>query len=143
MGLCDQDHVQDQQTNLDTKAYEILKSRWIRDGIWDDDWTFVPGTSWRHERPRKTVDPKGIYQWENARKTARIERAERPPRWYFMAPIAPLMRIKWPSTTPIRLDSPSDQSSPTTAEPRTQSMTHDITNAQAYGFSCIYAEVDC
>ena len=40
-----------------------------------------------------------------------------------MAPIAPLMRIKWPSTTPIRLDSPSDQSNPTTAEPRTHSMT--------------------
>ena len=61
MGLCDQDHEQDQQTNLDTKACEILKSRWIRNGIWDDDWTFVPGTSWRYERPWKTADSKGTY----------------------------------------------------------------------------------
>lgn len=59
MGLCDRGHEQDQQTNFDAKAYEILKSCWIRDGIWDDDWTFVTGTSWRHERPGKQRILKG------------------------------------------------------------------------------------
>ncbi|KAL9129927.1 MAG: hypothetical protein Q9175_007156 [Cornicularia normoerica] len=106
MGLSNGD--QDQQTNLDTRAYETLKSRWIRDGIWDDDWTFVPGTSWRHERPRKTLDPQERYRREDARKAARIEQAERPPHWYSMAPIPPLTRIYWPSTRPVSLEAFSD-----------------------------------
>ena len=55
----DQDHDHDQQTKVDVRAYENVKSRWIRDGVWDDDWTFVPGTSWRHERPRKALNPDG------------------------------------------------------------------------------------
>ena len=100
----DQDQDQDQQTELDMRAYENVKSRWIRDGVWDDDWTFVPGTSWRHERPRKALDPEGIYRWEDERKAARIERAERPGCWYPMAPVAPLMRIKWPSREPVSLN---------------------------------------
>lgn len=114
MGLSDQD--QDQQTSLDTRAYETLKSRWIRDGIWDDDWTFVPGTSWRHERPRKIPDPQGTYRREDAQKAARVEQAERPPRWYFMAPAAPLMRIKWPSTKPVSLEDVFDPSGPSILE---------------------------
>ena len=93
LGLSSQD--QGQQTNLDQIAYETVKSRWIRDGIWDDDWISIPGTSWRHELPRKAPDPQGKYREEDERKIARLDRAERPARWYPMAPTAPLMRIKW------------------------------------------------
>ena len=94
---------QNQQTKLDVRAYENVRSRWIRDGVWDDEWTFVPGTSWRHERPRKAPDPKGRYRREDERKAARVERAERPGCWYPMAPAAPLMRIKWPPREPVSL----------------------------------------
>lgn len=114
MGLSNQD--QDQQTILDGRAYEIVKSRWIRDGIWDDDWTFVPGTSWRHERPRKAQDPHGVYQGEDDRKASAIERAERPPRWYPMAPVAPLMRINWLSRQRVFVEVAPDSSSPRTLE---------------------------
>lgn len=128
MGLSDQDQDQDRQTNLDTRAYENLKSRWIEDGIWDNDWTFVPGTSWRHERPRKTLDPQERYRREDARKAARVEQAERPPRWYFMASAAPLMRIKWPSTKPVSLEDVFDPSGPSILERRSRtSRTHTHT----------------
>ena len=115
MGLSKQD--QDQQTKLDTIAYESLRSRWIRDGIWDDDWTLIPGTSWRHERPRKTLDPHETYRMEDAYKAARMERVEGPQRWYFMAPAAPLTRIDWPSTLPAYLEAAFDPSSPIALEP--------------------------
>ena len=110
MGLGKQD--QDQQTKLDTRAYQSLKSRWMRDGIWDEDWSFIPGTSWRHERPRKTLDPHETYRRDDARKAARMERAEGPPRWYSMAPAAPLMRIKWPARLPVYLEAAFGPSSP-------------------------------
>ena len=101
---------EDQQTNLDTNAYGIVKSRWIRDGIWDDDWSFLPDTSWRHERPRKTLDPKERYQEDDAYKATELERAERPPQWYMMAPVAPLNRMYWPSRPFVSLDNDSDPS---------------------------------
>ena len=118
MGESNQD--QDQQTNLDTRAYETVKSRWIRDGIWDDDWTFVPGTSWRHERTRKTLDPQERDRREDARKAVRLEKMERRPRWYSMAPIAPLANIHWPSTKLVSLEAVSDPSSPSILEPSSQ-----------------------
>ncbi|CAD6585982.1 MAG: hypothetical protein ASARMPRED_002362 [Alectoria sarmentosa] len=110
MGLGKQD--QDQQTKLDTRAYQSLKSRWMRDGIWDEDWSFIPGTSWRHERPRKTLDPHETYRRDDARKAARMERAEGPRRWYSMAPAAPLMRINWPSRPPVFLEAAFEPFSP-------------------------------
>ena len=112
----DHDQNRDQQTNLDKRAYETIKSRWIRDGIWDNDWAFVPGTSWRHERPRKTLDPKGYYRSLDARKAAKMEKAERPPRWYPMAPVPPLSRFYWPKPWPPLKAFP-DPSSPTILEP--------------------------
>ena len=118
MGLSNQDR--DQQINLDAKAYEIVKTRWIKNGIWDVDWTFVPGTSWRHERPRKAEDPHGVYRSEDYHKAATIERAERPLRWYPMAPVAPLMRLEWPSRRPVSVEAASDSSSPATPEPRSK-----------------------
>ncbi len=126
LGLIDQD--QDQQTNLDTTAYEIVKSRWTRDGIWDNDWTFVPGTSWRHERPRKTLDPRGTYRSHDAYKAARIEKAECPPRWYSMAPTALLTRINWLSvrSDPSTLE-PSSKVRPFPREKSMKSRTHGHT----------------
>lgn len=109
MGLSEPNQDQDQQTDLDTRAYEVVKSRWVQWGIWDIDWAFIPGASWRHERPRKAPDPHGIYRRYNQLKADKIERTERPPRWYFMAPAAPLMRIEWPS---IRPRSPSPEATP-------------------------------
>ena len=83
-------HDQDQHANLDTRAYNDLKSRWIRDGIWDDDWTLIPGVWWKHERPMKNLHPQGLFRESEAIKAARMEKAERPPDWYFMAPEKPL-----------------------------------------------------
>ena len=122
MGLTEQDEDQDHQTDLDTRAYEVVKSRWVRDDIWDNDWTSILGMLWRHERPRKVPDPHGRYRWHDESKTAKIERTERPPRWYFMAPEAPLVRINWPSTWPGFLETASDPSSPHTSEPSSKVM---------------------
>ena len=130
----DQDQGQDQQTKLDMRAYENVKSRWIRDGVWDDDWTFVPGTSWRHERPRKAPDPKGIYRDEDEHKAARRERAERPGRWYPIAPTAPLMRIKWPTREPVSLDSSREYKTSRTksavSEARQKETVNDFTTSR-------------
>lgn len=138
MGLSEQD--QDQQTDLDTRAYDAVKSRWIREGIWDDDWISIPGTSWRYERPRKAPDPQGLYRWEDDRKAARIERDERAPRWYTMAPAAPLMRIDWFSRRPDRFEASPDPTSPQSnpeamPHPRDRSIelqTHTHTNLPGY-----------
>ena len=84
---------QSQHANLDTTAYENLKSRWIRDGIWDDEWTSIPGTTWRHERLRKFPSSLEVFRQQDARKAAKTEKADRPPRWYFMAPSEPPKRV--------------------------------------------------
>ena len=78
-------------TSLDATAYENVKARWIEQGIWDDDWTYIPGIWWRHERPRKYPNKENHHREENASKAARIEEAERPPKWYPMAPERPLV----------------------------------------------------
>lgn len=120
MGLSTQD--QDQLASVDTRAYENLKSRWIRDGIWDDDWALIPGTSWRHERPPKYPSPQEIFRRADAHKAATMERAERPPRWYFMASsleyrtTAPLTITNRLSNPPVSLKASSDPSSPNVVE---------------------------
>ena len=107
MGLSTQH--QDQHANIDMRAYENLKSRWIRDCIWDDDWALIPGTSWRHERPPKVPTSLEMFRRADAQKAAAMERAERPPRWYFMAPsleystTAPLTITNRPSDPPVSL----------------------------------------
>ena len=111
MGLSTQH--QDQHANIDMRAYENLKSRWIRDGIWDDDWALIPSTSWRHERPPKLPTSLEMFRRADAQKAAAMERAERPPRWYFMAPsleyptAVPLTITNRPSNPPISLKAPS------------------------------------
>ena len=110
MGLSMEDH--DQNASLDSRAYENLKSRWIRDGVWDDDWTSIPGMSWRHERPRKFPSPFEDYRRQDALKAARLEQAERPPRWYFMAPAGPVRIFKRSLSPPVLREATPDLSSP-------------------------------
>ena len=114
--MCFSEQDQDQHTNLDTRAYESLKSRWIRDGIWDDDWTFIPGVSWKHERPRKNPPPQEIFRRLDADKATRMEQAERPPDWYFMAPTDPLAMIHQVLSPPSPFECASDPSGPSNLE---------------------------
>ncbi|KAI0835194.1 hypothetical protein F5Y06DRAFT_299868 [Hypoxylon sp. FL0890] len=37
--------------DITTRAYERVKNKWIKDGIWDTNWGVLPGLSWKHERP--------------------------------------------------------------------------------------------
>ena len=39
--------------NIDNRAYESLKARWIQDCVWDSEWSYLPGPSRRHGRPRR------------------------------------------------------------------------------------------
>ena len=87
MGLGEESY--SQEVNLDARAYENVKSRWNRDGLWDDDWTFIPGVWWRHERPSRYPLHQESFRKLEAEKAARLEQAERPRDWYFMAPMEP------------------------------------------------------
>ena len=132
MGLSMED--QDQNANLDSRAYKNLKSRWIRDGVWDDDWTSIPGTSWRHERPRKFPSPYEEFRKVDARKAVRMEQAERPPRWYFMAPVEPVRITNRFLSPPVLLEAAPDLSSPSvlkaapqiTSSPQDRSTTSQV-----------------
>jgi len=37
--------------NLNTTAYDRVKARWKKWGVWNDNWGVLPGMSWPHERP--------------------------------------------------------------------------------------------
>lgn len=41
------------QLQMDSKtlAHKIVRSLWVRRGIWDEAWGAMPGQSWKHERP--------------------------------------------------------------------------------------------
>ncbi|QSS61266.1 hypothetical protein I7I51_03439 [Histoplasma capsulatum] len=39
------------EDDINTQAYENIKSTWVRRGIWDVKWGILPGMSWKHERP--------------------------------------------------------------------------------------------
>lgn len=127
MGLSNQD--QDHHANVDTRAYENVKSRWIRDCIWDDDWTLIPGTTWRHERPPKLPSPYEMFREADAYRAARLERAERPPRWYFMAPIldyiliAPRTMTNQLPNLPVSPKALSDPSGSNVLEPSSEVLT--------------------
>ncbi|KAL9041320.1 MAG: hypothetical protein Q9214_004153 [Letrouitia sp. 1 TL-2023] len=110
-------HDQDQHANLDTRAYKDLKSRWIRDGIWDDDWSFIPGVSWKHERPQKNPPPQELFRRLDAQKAARMEQAERPPDWYFMAPTEPFTMIHREYNLTFPFEGVSELSGPSILEP--------------------------
>lgn len=37
--------------DINTTAYERLKSAWTKRGIWNNKWGVLPGMSWKHEEP--------------------------------------------------------------------------------------------
>ena len=62
---CAQDH------DLDAMAYQNVRGRWIREGVWDVGWSYLPGLSWRHEKPRKFPFPgEDSQKWEAAKASA-------------------------------------------------------------------------
>lgn len=38
--------------DINTQAYNNVKSTWVNRGIWDKEWGIIPGMSWKHERPK-------------------------------------------------------------------------------------------
>ncbi|KAJ5158881.1 uncharacterized protein N7500_008532 [Penicillium coprophilum] len=42
--------------DVNTKAYETVKSTWLRRGIWNNQWGILPGMAWKHESPLKIPD---------------------------------------------------------------------------------------
>ncbi|KAI4253771.1 MAG: hypothetical protein L6R42_007458 [Xanthoria sp. 1 TBL-2021] len=55
--------------DINTKAYEAVKSSWIRQDIWDTEWGIMPGMTWMYERPPdQTVraDPTPAHARENS-----------------------------------------------------------------------------
>ncbi|KAK7962842.1 uncharacterized protein PG986_003667 [Apiospora aurea] len=36
--------------NINTIAYEKVKGRWVKRGIWDRHWGILPGMNWKHEQ---------------------------------------------------------------------------------------------
>ena len=37
--------------DINTRAYEMVKSFWVKQKIWDQRWGILPGMSWKHEEP--------------------------------------------------------------------------------------------
>lgn len=38
-------------SDINTRAYEIVKNTWTKRGIWNGRWSILPGMSWKHEEP--------------------------------------------------------------------------------------------
>lgn len=128
IGLSEQD--QDHPANIDTRAYENTKSRWIRHGLWDDEWTHIPGTTWRHERASKFPSRFEEVNQRDAQHAAWRENADRPPRWYFMSPsLATYYRVPLPMSNDS--SSPSVSPSPKIQSPMSRSPQHATAEAMA------------
>ena len=37
--------------DINTMAYETVKNFWVKQKIWDERWSILPGMSWKHEEP--------------------------------------------------------------------------------------------
>lgn len=37
--------------DINTRAYQIIKSTWVKHMIWNEDWGILPGMQWKHELP--------------------------------------------------------------------------------------------
>ena len=37
--------------NMNIMAYEMVKDKWTKKGIWNKKWGVLPGMSWKHEKP--------------------------------------------------------------------------------------------
>jgi hypothetical protein len=42
--------------DINTNAYERVKSIWVKRGIWNGAWGILPGMAWKHESPLKIPD---------------------------------------------------------------------------------------
>lgn len=42
--------------NINTNAYERVKSIWVKRGIWNEEWGILPGMAWKHESPLRIPD---------------------------------------------------------------------------------------
>ncbi|KAH7376232.1 hypothetical protein B0T11DRAFT_271871 [Plectosphaerella cucumerina] len=36
--------------DVNSRAYKHVKAKWVKRGIWNDNWGVLPGMSWKHER---------------------------------------------------------------------------------------------
>jgi hypothetical protein len=46
-----EDELNIEDVDIDAKAYQDVKSSWIKQGIWDPRWRDMPGMTWIHEEP--------------------------------------------------------------------------------------------
>ncbi|CAL8578054.1 hypothetical protein XPA_003856 [Xanthoria parietina] len=84
--------------DINTKAYEAVKSSWVRDNVWDAEWGILPGMTWMHERsPNQTVrpDPLPAHAREHSFAIAEVEAEAR--RLFPNPPTPPA----WPDLTPF------------------------------------------
>ncbi|KAJ6190439.1 hypothetical protein N7519_000460 [Penicillium mononematosum] len=42
--------------NINSNAYERVKSIWAKRGIWNEEWGILPGMAWKHESPLQIPD---------------------------------------------------------------------------------------
>lgn len=42
--------------DISTTAYEVIKKRWIKRGIWNEKWRIIPGMAWKHKFPLSEED---------------------------------------------------------------------------------------
>ncbi|KAI1292604.1 hypothetical protein F5Y03DRAFT_18916 [Xylaria venustula] len=67
--------------DVNTRAYERIKSRWMRWGVWHSKWGVLPGMWWKHERPLEELiagDP--VLAQANEPENHGHEATETPPR---------------------------------------------------------------
>lgn len=72
--------------DLDTAAYQNVRHRWINEGIWDISWSYLPGLSWRHEKPLKYPFNLPYALEQEALKASAEAAALRPPKVYLVVP---------------------------------------------------------
>ncbi|KAL8988230.1 MAG: hypothetical protein Q9169_008590, partial [Polycauliona sp. 2 TL-2023] len=71
--------------DINTRAYENVKSAWIHNHVWDHEWGIMPGMTWMHERldrQRPPDDPIPAHAREHSFAVAEVEAEARrlPPK---------------------------------------------------------------
>jgi hypothetical protein len=46
--------------DINTLAYERMKNRWMKRGIWNEPWGVLPGMSWKHEQATEEILPQEL-----------------------------------------------------------------------------------
>jgi hypothetical protein len=55
-------------SDMHSRACEIVKDKWIRWGIWNLNWKVLPGMTWNHERPLEELLADGsMVLWDGTR----------------------------------------------------------------------------